>query len=196
MASKRSIVWDYIQNAEKDADGWVMKTGREIADSLRMEPKDVFQIIGSLKHYGRIATRKEGHTVVGVRPLDAGEKPEVGQEPSTVVNFARVTGRLNTPETDKYMAARQRLADLRRDPTISKFLSESPEMQAEPIYAEAALLKDALVELQQKLDRTQSLLREEKAARQAESRELEYLRKINNKEVRKALESAGVVHGD
>jgi hypothetical protein len=109
-----------------------------------------------------------------------------------------IARRAQTPELDRYLQAKQKLHLLSSDPTVAEFLAASPQMQATPIYEEAAALKAERDELQDRLTQAQARYRDEQSLRAAEERELEYLRKVNNKELRKGLEDSGVLvqHGD
>lgn len=200
MASARSQVLEYITTQPKDEEGWVMKTGRDIAEALKMEPAKVFQIVGSLRGHGKVETKKRGNVVIGVRVIEGGKPRARATSPrrSAAVPTPLFGRSTSTPETDRYIAAKKRMEELKNDPSLAQFLSTSPELDAQPIYEEAATLKQRNIELERQLATQRDALRHEKSAREQEMRELEYLRKINNKEVQKALADSGVLvaHGD
>lgn len=194
--STRKDLYAKIESFSADPEGWIMTTTAALAEALDKDATLVSRTLNSLARTGNIEVRKDDESgkMVAFRPV----KPPRGYGNRSLnvvpprrnerrdVNTGRSRVLVETPVIDKYAKAKE--AYEAAAPALGEYASV--EWHGNPLAEEALALKE----------RNESLLaqvQELRTYKQSVARELEYLRKVNNKDLRKALADSGalVEHG-
>lgn len=197
--SIRKELYSTIESMQAGADGWIVATTTDLADAVNQDSNTVSKYLNSLQQTGNLEAKKdETGRVVALRTLRAprgyskrsGEHSRSAADPSRqhrTISPRRVYGKsMHTPHVDEYGKAKE--AFEHAVPEFNQYATA--EWKGDPLAEEALALKvhnEALI----------SQLAQIREQRDSMTRELEYLRKVQNSELRKGLSQAGVLveHG-
>ena len=207
--SRSQQMFDYMSQLQPGAEDYVPLDPTRMAEDLKMDRVKMVSQLSTWNSIGRVELVKDGShgrtsKIIGFRnlrgPGKPGPKAKKAGQPKVVAEERQPEPRpirrlVQTPELDRIMSARSAMEEF-----VSQFpgiVDEARAKQAitiDPEKAEAYVNEG--LNILQRNERLEAHNRELRARVNELERELGYKRTANNKELRQALVTAGVIHSD